>query len=73
MRPDDLYRDDPVGGPRFDAELVERLRVGPLTGRNDMEVAVPLVRVIHDELEVFGTDGNNTMTELQMRSGHPTR
>lgn len=67
MRPADLYRDDFGGGPRFDTDLVESLRVGPPTGRNDIEVAVPLARVIHDELEAYGTDGNNIMTEHQMR------
>lgn len=70
VRPDDFYRDDLIpghGGPRFDTELVERVRVGPLTNRDDIEVAVPLARVIHDELETFGTDSNNIMTEHQMR------
>ena len=32
-----------------------------------MEAAVALARLVHDDLEAFGTDGGEELTEAQMR------
>ena len=73
MRPDDFYLDD--AGPNvfglssrhLNLALLDQLRRGPVADREDVEVAVPLARLIHDDLERYGTDGGQEMTEQQMR------
>jgi hypothetical protein len=73
VRPDDFFQDDDVGGVfglprrRFNAELLARLRQGPLSDRDDVEVAVPLARLAHDDLEKYGTDSKQELTDTQMR------
>ncbi len=73
MQADDFYIDDEavdVFGQhirRLDVELLGRVRRRPLPDRQDIEVAVPLARLIHDDLESFGTDGHEELNEEQMR------
>jgi hypothetical protein len=73
MRPDDFYIDDEaldVFGQhirRLDVDLLDRIRRRPLPDRQDIEVAVPLARLVHDDLESYGTDGREELTEQQMR------
>jgi hypothetical protein len=73
MRPDDFFVDDGPGGMfgvstrSLNVALLEHLRRGPLKEWEDVEVAVPLTRLIHDDLERYGTDGGQEMTEQQMR------
>ena len=61
------------GGPstsaRFRRELVLDLRRGPIGGTPDLEAAVALTRLIHDELEIYGTSGGPTLSEDDMRDG----
>jgi hypothetical protein len=74
MRPDDFFVDDGPGGMfgvstrSLNVALLEHLRRGPLKEWEDVEVAVPLTRLIHDDLERYGTDGGQVMTEQQMRA-----
>jgi len=74
MRPDDFFVDDGPGGMfgvstrSLNVALLEHLRRGPLKEWEDVEVAVPLTRPIHDDLERYGTDGGQEMTEQQMRA-----
>jgi hypothetical protein len=72
MRSDDFFRvDDPFGlegGQRHvDLDLLRRLRAGPIPKADDVEVAVPLARLVHDELEVYGTSGGPELREEEMR------
>lgn len=74
MRPDDFFRhedDDvfgvPVSRPRFDRELIADIRRAPLDDKSDAEVAVALARLVHDELEVYGTSGNQALKDPEMR------
>ena len=76
MRPDDFFAEpepdplDPFGipsKPRFDLKLVRELRARSLDRADDLEAAVSLSRLIHDDLETFGTDGGEELTETQMR------
>src|SRR3954452_9291734 len=52
---------------RFRREVARRLRQGPLDNAPDIEVAVGLARLIHDELEAFGTGGGEEMDDADMR------
>lgn len=73
MRPDQFFtgpEEDPLGVTgkrRFRADLMRELRGGPIDEAPDVEVAVGLARLVHDELEIFGTEGNVEMTEANMR------
>lgn len=73
MRPDDFFIEDAVPGPfglpsrYLDVDLLGRIRRGPIADHEDIEVAVPLARLVHDDLERYGTSGNTEMTEQGMR------
>lgn len=77
MRPDDFYLDDDRPDPfglavqQLDMDLIDRIRRAPLPERADIEVAVPLTRLIHDDLERFGTDGGH-LGERAARPGGRT-
>jgi hypothetical protein len=57
------------GGPkrRLNEDLIDELRRRPLGDKADIEVAVPLARLIHDELQASGTGGGNELNDDQMR------
>lgn len=72
MRADDFFTDeiDPVFGAAkrvLDTGLIDRVRRGPVDERADAEVARGLARLVHDDLERFGTQGGEQLTEQQMR------
>jgi hypothetical protein len=81
MRPADFFnepdsnsvKDDSFFGlfgaptPQLNEELIAELRRQPLADRTDIEVAVPLARLVHDELEAFGTGGGDRLSDDQMR------
>jgi hypothetical protein len=76
MRAEDFFvvpAPDPLDGfrpnekPEFNLELVRELRVRPLGEVDDIEAAVALGRLVHDDLEAFGTDGDEELTDSQMR------
>jgi len=52
----------------FKTDLAEQLRRGPLPDHDDLEVAVPLARVVHDDLLKRGTGGGTELDDEQMRS-----
>jgi len=41
----------------INSDLLLSLRRGPLPDRDDVEVAVGLARLVHDELKSYGTSG----------------
>ncbi|HTJ68113.1 MAG TPA: hypothetical protein VL551_11335 [Actinospica sp.] len=51
----------------LDTKLLDALRCGPVAGRDDIEVASALARLIHDDLERYGTDGTEEMSEPEIR------
>lgn len=72
MRPDDFFKDaqDPLGfgtSRQVDHELLDSLRRGPIEAWDDRELAVALARLVHDDLEAFGTGGGEQLNEAQMR------
>jgi len=74
MRPSDFFIEEGgvdafLGLPsrRLNDDLIDALRRRPLADRDDIEVAVPLARLIHDELQSYGTGGGQEMDDEQMR------
>jgi hypothetical protein len=72
MRVDDLFEVDPspLAGPdrHFRHDFVAQLRVGPIASLADADIAVPLARLVHDELQGYGTNGVCELTEQGMRT-----
>jgi hypothetical protein len=72
MRVEELFIESQLELPsddrRFNWQLMVRLRSGPLSDHNDIEVAVPLARLVHDELERYGTDGGQELSEDDVRA-----
>jgi hypothetical protein len=74
MRPEDFFEDATshsfgiaIPARAFRTPLVRNLRQGPLAGVGGVEAAVALARLIHDELEAYGTDGGNELNDDDMR------
>ena len=73
MQPDEFFLDDEIPAPygasgrHVNVDLLTRVRTGQLEGCEDIEVAVPLAILIHDELEKYGTSGGQEMSEQEMR------
>lgn len=61
MYPEDFFvdGDDFLSEPSgLDVDLLRRVRANEDVGHSDVELAAALVRLVHDELERYGTDGN---------------
>jgi hypothetical protein len=69
MRPDDIWVADPLDGERqhLNVSLVEQLRLAPIPGASDLEAAIALARVLHEEFARFGTDGSQQLTDQEAR------
>ncbi len=70
MRVDDFWIEDRTGltdGLEFNLPLVQQLRRGPLKGVSDVEAAIALARLVHDEFQRFGTDGSQQLSDVQAR------
>lgn len=76
VRPDDFFVETQVHapwGPRpgagreLDTDLLTELRAGPVHDHGDVEVAVGLARLAHEELEKYGTDNTQELTEQGIR------
>lgn len=70
MRKGDFFKDelDEFGfsARRLNGALLEEIRTG--TGLvSDIDAAVPLAHLVHDEFQAFGTDGSITITNDQAR------
>jgi len=70
MRADDFWLEDEpnLDGRRdFNLPLVQNLRRAPLKGIPDLETAIALARLLHDELQRYGTDGSNQLADDESR------
>jgi hypothetical protein len=76
MRADDYFEeltvgpsyDWSLGAPRnFRRDWITQLRTGPLPTVPDVEAGVALARLVHDDLERFGTSGGQELSEDDMR------
>ncbi len=72
MRPDEFFVDDAVLDlpgevrPHVDRQLLTTIRTSAPGGRDDIEVAVPLAILVHEDLERYGTDGSQEMSNADM-------
>jgi hypothetical protein len=75
LRSDDFFIDDPSASPdpwgrprqQVNVPMLDALRRGPLDGSDDMAVAIGLSRLLHEDLEAFGTSGGERMLNDEMR------
>jgi hypothetical protein len=51
---------------KFDIALINSLRAGPIEGRTDLEVAIALAALVHDELLEYGTSGGQQLADDEM-------
>ena len=58
---------EPLGQRVVNRGLLERIRKGTDIGRSDVEVGVALLRLAHDELEAYGTDGAERTNDDEVR------
>ncbi|MEX2419570.1 MAG: hypothetical protein WD652_04255 [Acidimicrobiia bacterium] len=55
-----------VGSSRLNTDLLTRLRQGPVTPHEDVDVAQALSKLVHDDLMAYGTGGGQTMDDPAM-------
>jgi hypothetical protein len=73
VRVTDFYLDpaDPWGAagadPQPNMALLAQLLRGPLPDRTDVEAAVPLAELVHEELEKYGTSGGEQFSNDEIR------
>lgn len=73
MRPDDFVTDGPLDGPWgmpqkvLDNSLLDRLRTGRSESTSDLEAAVALARLLHNEFKERGTSDNPRITVEESR------
>jgi hypothetical protein len=73
MRPDDYFTERHVGEPdpwstitEFDDELADRLRQRPLADVDDLDAAMALMQLLHDDLERYGTAGDERLSDEEL-------
>ena len=57
----------PLGQRALNRGLVGSIQLGGIANRSDAEVGAALLRLAHDELEAFGTDGKQRTSETDIR------
>jgi hypothetical protein len=62
----------PATPPKFNLDLLRQVRTGAISSAGDVEVAVALTRLVHDDLEAFGTGGGEELSENDMREALTT-
>jgi len=50
----------------FDTNMMTELRRQELPGRSDLEVAIALASLVHDQLTAFGTDATQTLADAEL-------
>jgi hypothetical protein len=50
----------------FDHDLVDALRREPLDGRSDIDAALALAQLLHDDLQRYGTGGGEKLSDQEM-------
>jgi hypothetical protein len=81
MRPDDFFKSEGVyednngwvtefkEARSFREDLLEQARRGPVPEHDDVTLALGLATLIHEELERYGTDSSQQLTEAQLALG----
>jgi hypothetical protein len=68
--PEEFFEDDiadPMAPSRLNTDLVEAVLHNRDIGVSDAEVGAAILRLTHDELEAYGTDGSERTNEREMR------
>lgn len=65
----DLWIDDDLSpsGQRFNIPLLLDLRRGSIRRYSDLEAAITLARIAHDQFQRYGTDASHELTDVQSR------
>lgn len=74
MHRDDFFREPAFGlpgGASLDTNLLRKVRREPLPGVPDAELGLALAQLLHDELQIYGTSGGQTMTDEDLREALP--
>jgi hypothetical protein len=58
--------DSSLAEDRFDVSLVQSLRARPLENRTDLEAAIALAALVHDELMAYGTGGGQRLSDEEV-------
>jgi hypothetical protein len=66
MRRGDFFSEDPAARGSLNAELIDAVAKRPLADRTDLEVAIGLARLVHDELESYATDNQELTTDEEL-------
>ena len=67
MTPEDFFLDSGPGRRTLNRRLLERIRSGAYADKSDVEVGAALLRLAHDELEAYGTDSTQRLSEDDIR------
>ena len=68
MTPEDFFVDSGPSGRRIlNREFLRSIQLSEIANRSDAEVAAALLRLAHDELEAYGTDGKQRTSEDGIR------
>jgi hypothetical protein len=74
---DDLFEENgncEFGTPKLKlpADLLQKLRAGPLPEEDDLTCDIVLTRLVHGELEAFGTGGKEPVSEPEIELARRT-
>ena len=70
MRPHDYFVDE--DGDVLDFDLLERLRLRPVAEYTNVEAALALAELLHQEFLLYGTSGDQHITDAGSREGMRT-
>ncbi len=51
---------------RFNVELIDQLRRGPIQGSDDLSAAIGLAQLVDDELRAYGTDSSQRLDDAEI-------
>lgn len=71
MRPDDFWLDD-NGGQQLNLSLLQDLRRAPTSQYPDVEAAITLARLLHEQFQRYGTDSAEQITDPVSREAMRT-
>jgi hypothetical protein len=72
VRVEDFWIDESDGSQLLDLALLHDLRRAPVSRFSDVEAAIALARLLHEEFEKYGTDSTQVITQAQSREATRT-
>ena len=61
-----MSRDFAGHSQKLREDLIDQLRSGPLPGEDDLSCTIALMHLVHEELEAYGTDSSQRLTDAQI-------